>query len=324
MHDAYRKWLGESYDLGALDCVLCAAAAETLGGDPPWLLVIGGSGAAKTETSCRCAGAGAQGDLHHQRRGRPAVSGTPLKDRAKDATGGLLPRSSASGSSLLVIKDVTSILSMNRDTRALVLAALREIHDGRWTRNIGADGGRTLEWRGRLVVIGACTTAWDAAHQVIATMGDRFLLVRLAADAKGRRSPACRPSATSATKPRCARSCPREVGKLLGCVSARPRPSSSPTTRQRTSSALADLVTRARTAVERDFKGNPRSPTPWRCRPGSPSSSSSSPAAAWRSAWTATRPWPWSPGAPPTPCRRCASASSPTSPTTPSRPPPTW
>ena len=29
------------------------------------------------------------------------------------------------------------------------------------------------------MIIGAVTTAWDAAHQVVSTMGDRFVLVRL-------------------------------------------------------------------------------------------------------------------------------------------------
>jgi hypothetical protein len=74
---------------------------------------------------------------------------------------------------------VTSILSMNRDTRASVLAAIREIHDGRWVRYLGTDGGRTLEWSGRIVIIGAVTTAWDRAHDVIASMGDRFLILRM-------------------------------------------------------------------------------------------------------------------------------------------------
>jgi len=80
---------------------------------------------------------------------------------------------------LLVIKDVTSILSADRNTRAGVLAALREIHDGRWERNVGTDGGQTLTWTGRIAVVGAVTTAWDAAHGVIATMGDRFVLIRV-------------------------------------------------------------------------------------------------------------------------------------------------
>jgi hypothetical protein len=59
-----------------------------------------------------------------------------------------------------------------------VLAAVREIHDGRWVRNVGTDGGRSLKWTGRIVVVAAVTSAWDAAHGVIAQMGDRFVLVR--------------------------------------------------------------------------------------------------------------------------------------------------
>ena len=109
---------------------------------------------------------------------RPRCCPGPAKrDRSADATGGLLRKIGPHG--LLVIKDFTSILSMNRDTRALVLAALREIYDGHWSRNVGTDGGQTLTWRGRVVVIGAVTTAWDSAYQVVSTMGDRFVLVRL-------------------------------------------------------------------------------------------------------------------------------------------------
>ena len=83
---------------------------------------------------------------------------------------------------MLVVKDVTSILSMNGDTRAKVLAALREVYDGRWDREVGAEGGRVIRWEGRIVVIGAVTTAWDTHHAVIATMGDRFVLVRMDSD----------------------------------------------------------------------------------------------------------------------------------------------
>src|SRR6266571_9543395 len=176
VHGAYKKWLGADYDLDALNVVLCAAAAEKLSGDPPWVLVVGGSGAAKTETVAPLTGAGAV-TISTITGEAALLSGTPAKSRAKNATGGLLRKVGPSG--LLVVKDFTSILSMNRDTRALVLAALREIYDGHWSRNVGTDGGFTLTWKGRIVVIGAVTTAWDAAHQVVSTMGDRFVLVRL-------------------------------------------------------------------------------------------------------------------------------------------------
>jgi hypothetical protein len=128
---SYTKWLGEKYDLAALDVVLCTAAAADLAGDPPWLQVVGGSGVAKTETIVPLSGAGAH--LVSTISGEAGLlSGTALKERSKDATGGLLRKLGDHG--LLVIKDFTSILSMNRDTRALILAALREIHDGRAER----------------------------------------------------------------------------------------------------------------------------------------------------------------------------------------------
>jgi hypothetical protein len=57
-----------------------------------------------------------------------------------------------------------------------MLAALREVYDGRWERNVGTDGGQTLTWTGRIAVVGAVTTAWDVAHRVVSVMGDRFVL----------------------------------------------------------------------------------------------------------------------------------------------------
>ena len=256
VHDAYLQWLGDDYDLGALNVVLCAAAAEKLSGDPPWVLVVGGSGAAKTESVAPLTGAGAI--TVSTITGEAALlSGTPAKSRAEHATGGLLKK--IGGSGLLVVKDVTSILSMNRDTRAMVLAALREIYDGHWTRNVGTDGGFTLTWRGRLVVIGAVTTAWDAAHQVVATMGDRFLLVRLRTG-DHRRASGLQSMANVGAEVRMRAHLSEVTGKLLagaaGYVAAEPEPGLTDD-EMGSLLGLADLVTRARTPVERDYQGNP-------------------------------------------------------------------
>ena len=49
-HAVFRRWLGDDYDTDALDAVLATAAVESLDGDPLWLLLISGSGNAKTET----------------------------------------------------------------------------------------------------------------------------------------------------------------------------------------------------------------------------------------------------------------------------------
>ena len=59
VHRTFRAWFGEDYDLDAIDVVLATAAAEQLDGDPLWLLLISGSGNAKTETVQALVGAGA-------------------------------------------------------------------------------------------------------------------------------------------------------------------------------------------------------------------------------------------------------------------------
>lgn len=174
-HAVFRKWLSKAYDVDILDCVLAARASHELDGDPLWLLVISGSGAAKTETVSSLGETGAF-TISSISSDAALLSGSPKKSRVKEATGGLLRTIGEDG--VVVIKDVTSILSMNSNVRAPILAAFREIYDGRWERNLGTDGGQTLKWEGRLTVIGACTTAWDEAHGVIASMGDRFVLVR--------------------------------------------------------------------------------------------------------------------------------------------------
>ena len=256
VHDAYLQWLGDDYDLGALNVVLCAAAAEKLSGDPPWVLVVGGSGAAKTESVVPLTAAGAV--VISTITGEAALlSGTPAKSRAKHATGGLLRK--IGGTALLVVKDFTSILSMNRDTRALVLAALREIYDGHWSRNVGTDGGFTLTWHGRLVVIGAVTTAWDAAHQVVSTMGDRFVLVRLRTG-DHRRAAGLQAMGNVSHETRMRQQLSEMTGKLLAgaaaFVDSEPEPGLTEP-EMNSLLGLADLVTRARTPVERDYQGNP-------------------------------------------------------------------
>ena len=83
-----------------------------------------------------------------------------------------------------MLKDFGSILSMRPEAKAELLAALREIYDGKWTRVIGADGGRTLSWAGKIGLLFGCTRVYDSYYGVISELGDRFLLCRLEPDKK--------------------------------------------------------------------------------------------------------------------------------------------
>jgi hypothetical protein len=127
-----------------LVAVLATVAANRLDGDPVWLVVVGAPGSGKSEV---IAALGALADVH------PAatltegalLSGAAKRDRAKDARGGLLREVGDFG--ILTCKDFGSVLSMHREGRGQVLAALREVYDGAWTRHVGTDGGRMLHWQ---------------------------------------------------------------------------------------------------------------------------------------------------------------------------------
>ena len=171
----FRKWLYLP-DASALLVTLGAVAANLMPGDPLWLLLVGATGSGKTELldplmalpHMHAVGTMTEASL---------LSGSPRREKADDASGGLLRSIGDFG--FLLLKDFTTVLSMGGEIRGPLLAALREIHDGHWTRNIGVDGGRTLDWRGKCALIGGCTPAIDQHHALMAIMGERFLLYRM-------------------------------------------------------------------------------------------------------------------------------------------------
>lgn len=249
-HGVFRNWLGDDYDTDALNAVLATAAVERLDGDPLWLLLISGSGNAKTETVQSLSGIDALVVSTISSEGA-LLSATSKKEIARDATGGLLREIGERG--ILVVKDVTSILSANSTISATVLAALREVYDGRWVRQVGTDGGRSLPWSGRIAVVGAVTTAWDTAHSAISSMGDRFVLVRM--DSTKGRQKAGRQAIGNTGSETVMRA---ELAAAAAGVIAGMNTSPITVTDEETDILLAaaDLVTRARTGVEYNFRGD--------------------------------------------------------------------
>jgi hypothetical protein len=241
------RWLGNK-DPIPLRAVLGTYAAHRLPGDPVWLLLVGGSGIGKTEALISlddCPSVVTVSTVTES----GFLSGTSAHERSTEASGGLLRRIGARG--VLVVKDFTSILSMNRDTRAAVIAALREIHDGQWSRHVGVDGGLSLTWSGKLGVIAGCTTAWDSAHAVLSAMGDRFVVCRLpevAGEGIGARA------LVQVGQEVTMRSEMREA--VAGLFAADPLPPHVlGDDGKRRLVAAASLVARARSPVERDYQG---------------------------------------------------------------------
>jgi hypothetical protein len=239
----FRGWL-HLPTTGALEVVLATIAANRLEGDPVWMLLVGPPGSGKSELVTAVSGLA---DTHPTATLTEAalLSGTPNRERAPDAKGGLLREIGERG--IIVCKDFGSVLAMNRDARSLVLAALREIYDGAWTRHVGTGGGRTLSWSGQIGLLGGCTPTIDRHHAVMGAMGERFTLYRLPAvdsDVQARRALA------HAGHERRMRT---ELAAAAAAVL-----DNTTTPRKRTDAetdrlvALTTLVVRARSSVERD------------------------------------------------------------------------
>jgi DeoR-like helix-turn-helix domain len=240
----FERWL-HLPDPGALYAVLGATAANMLDGDPVWLLLVGPPSGGKSELIA------ATGGLDFV---RPAatlteaalLSGTPKKETARDSKGGLLREIGDFG--VIACKDFGSILSMPREPRARVLAALREIYDGAWTRLVGSDGGRALHWSGKVGLIAGCTPAVDRHHAVIGAMGERFLFYRLAAEDSEQAERALEIVGHEAEMREDLRGAVHDLFDRRGLTDTQPlrEPERSRLI------ALTTLVVRARSAVERD------------------------------------------------------------------------
>lgn len=177
----FRKWLELPDDPASVLVPLGVAQANRMAGDPVWLLDIEPPSWGKTERLQPIAGSLREAHMVSTLTEAALLSGTSRKERGRDSTGGLLRTVGEYG--ILIVKDFTSILSMHREQRAATIAALREVYDGHWSRNVGTDGGKTLEWRGKVGLIAGCTEVYDKHYGVIGAMGDRFLVHRpLSAD----------------------------------------------------------------------------------------------------------------------------------------------
>lgn len=253
VHAGYREAFGDGYDLGAVDMALAVAAVEKLAGDPVWLLIVSGSGAAKTETIMPLGGCDGAVVVSTVSSEGAFLSATSSRERTTEATGGLLREMGPRG--LLVLKDFTSVLAMQRERRNDVLKALREIYDGYWRRQVGTDGGYSLEWQGRIVLIGAVTSAYDRAREVIAKLGDRFVLLRVDSNKKEARLQAARSAVRSVGAEERMRA---ELARLVSGLVANidPGAAAEPDSAELDAIvAAADLVTRARSAVDRSPGG---------------------------------------------------------------------
>ena len=153
-----------------IDVISATYVANRMTADPLWMLLIAPPSSAKTET-LRAFDGHPGAFLISNLTPATLVSGIIPKKGRPDPS--LLPLLS---DKLVILKDFTTVLSMRSENQAEILAQLREIYDGSYTKIFG--NGKELTWNGRIGVLGACTPAYDKHYAVIGAMGERFLLYR--------------------------------------------------------------------------------------------------------------------------------------------------
>lgn len=78
---------------------------------------------------------------------------------------------------VLVMKDFTTVLTMRREDRQVILSQLREIYDGKYSKAFGT--GKVVEWEGRLTLIAGVTPIIDTHSALFQVMGERFIMYRV-------------------------------------------------------------------------------------------------------------------------------------------------
>ena len=240
----FTRWL-HLPDVEPVYATLGAAAANYLPGTPVWLVLVGPPASGKTELLHSL---GQLPDVYPAATLTEAslLSGSPKREHASGAKGGLLRELGEFG--LIVLKDMGSILSMRPDAKAEILAALREVFDGSWTRYVGSDGGRALSWSGKVGLLAGVTPTIDRHHAVLAAMGERFTLCRLGESGEEQAARALAHAGEQEDTMR--QELSTAVAALFAGRSNTPDPLDN--NGQRKLVRLAGLVTRARSAVERD------------------------------------------------------------------------
>jgi len=173
-------------DPSPLYAVCGTVVANMIEGYPVWMMLIGPPESGKTELLKHLIGLDRIfecGDLS----GKAALlSGTRAKDVAADATGGVLKmlETEAKGGPvrgcLIMLDFARTVLAADPKTARETLGAIGMIHDQHYQRDIGADGGRTITFNGKVGFIAACTDVIDHPdhQQANNEMGDRCIYYR--------------------------------------------------------------------------------------------------------------------------------------------------
>jgi hypothetical protein len=178
-----QDYINPDIDAARIICS-CVAAHRIVGHPPVWAMCVAPSGSLKTAILQSLDGLPT---VHFIDEVTPNtfVSGRiperqeegQAKPKQKREPASLLHRIGKDG--FLVAADFSTILSMDERSRASILAQLRRIYDGHFSRQFGTEENLDeREWKGRLTFITGATPDIDSHYLVFRSLGERFVQVR--------------------------------------------------------------------------------------------------------------------------------------------------
>lgn len=170
-------------DPSVLQMLMGAVAANMMDGCPVWIMFVGPPSCGKSELLNTLLDVPYMVEAADIASEAAFLSGTPARERSKDATGGLLCQVGPHGG--LILNDFTSVLCKPADKISMIMGVLREAYGGRWTRHIGGEGGRTITWAGKLALFAGVTGKIDQYHSMSAELGERWIYWRWVTSSDG-------------------------------------------------------------------------------------------------------------------------------------------
>lgn len=235
-------------DHGPPIVAMAGVVANYAAGDVVWPLLVGAPGSGKSEIISALSSAPGVWPLSSltpqtllsgfEKKGKAAASAPPASMLLQIGEFGIL-----------AFKDLTTLLTMYHAARAEIIGQLREVADGRTEKSFG--NGLRVEWSGKLGLVAGVTPVIDEQHAFLSVMGERFLLYRMpvvARDAITRRA-LTRRAGEAELRERIQSTVGRFLAQFQGVGRLDlPDEYTEPLV------ALADMVTRARSGVARDWQ----------------------------------------------------------------------
>ncbi len=165
----YKKWLHMG-NIDALKVMYGAVMANKLEGDPVWLFLVAPPGGMKSELLMSLS----KSEITHAISSltpHTLISGASWKEGGDPS---LLPKL---GGKILIIKDFTTLLTMNYVVRDEIFGTLRDVYDGHTEKVFG--NGIRRKYSVHFGVLAGVTPAIETFNVVHQSLGERFLKFRI-------------------------------------------------------------------------------------------------------------------------------------------------